>query len=266
MLKMSFQWPIRAKNGHFSRKRTFHPFQWTMQYLCIDLKDHDIPVFKSRLLCMPAAEFAFSAPSSKQCPLACHHYKVQTPFFWIAWRTTCGRHLLCPSCALQPLLASSFLLPTDSIPPTLLPSLPSQSQQLRSPFSTSGSLLTPSNIWPSTDPFHHHNFCLLDPHSCLMSPHRPIPFLLASFSSFWSFHCISDRSQSLSSALGFHGLLNASLSGSTSLSEGSPSPRPPKRSQTAGAADNPGSVLLLPWNRWWSKIKQSFSLPQHAEQ
>lgn len=82
------------------------------------------------------------------------------------------RHPLCPSCALQLRLPSSFLLPTDPIPPSILPYPPSQSHQLHSPLFTLGFLLPPFDICPSTGPFHHHlHSCFLDPHSCAMSSH-----------------------------------------------------------------------------------------------
>ena len=94
---------------------------------------------------MPAAEFACSAPGSKQCPLASPHYKVQTPLLWIGFSTTHGTCFV-------PLVLRSHGCPLPSpcqLSPCPFPccprSLSSQSHQLRSPLLASGSLLWTSS-------------------------------------------------------------------------------------------------------------------------
>jgi len=80
-----------------------------------------------------------------------------------------------------------------------------------------------------------------------MSSHRFIPFLLSASSSFWSFHCISDRPQSHPSALTFHGHLDGSVSGSTSLSEGSLSTRLPNFLSGSAGTTRPCCPSPGPW-------------------
>lgn len=124
--------------------------------------------------------------------------------------------------------------------------LPSQTQELCSLLSTYGFFFLPCDTRPSTGPFHHHPFWLIPP-CCPISLHNLISFLPSSFSYFWSFYYASEKSVKqhrlypvcLPSVLGCYGDLNASVSGSTSLSEGSPFLRLPKLLSSSEATSTP---------------------------
>lgn len=126
-------------------------------------------------------------------------------------------HLLCPSCALKVVV---LLLPLANRLYSFLPAA-------LTPFTVPPALLAPLDLrlppYSFWDLIKHRPLSLppllLPEPSWLSHVISLIPFLLSSFISYWSFHYISDRS--LPWALGSHFV-------STSLSEGPPSPRPPK--------------------------------------
>lgn len=159
-----------------------------MQYLCTDLKGHDMPV---KLGCSLHAccRVCLSYPKQQVMSFGFPPLQASNSFIRNRLSKIHTWHPLCPSCALQLWLPSSFLLPTDPIPPSILPYPPSQSHQLHSPLFTLGFLLPPFDICPSTGPFHHHlHSCFLDPHSCAMSSHISLSFPLSGASA------LSDRS------------------------------------------------------------------------
>lgn len=147
-------------------------------------------------------------------------------------------HLPYPSCALK--AVALFLSPANRLY-SLFPAALTPFPVPLSPLPPLDLRLPPPSFWYLIKhrPLSLPPFLLPEP-SWLSHVISLILFLLSSFTSFWSFHYISDRSQWLPSALGFHFV-------STSLSEGPPSPRLPKLVTGSDGTSRSCCPSPVPW-------------------